>query len=171
MSRYVLKKKLCQEDELMGWLDFLHDTYCRVYSIMTFKHPVLSSKADGRKTRIRFYLETMDFRLEHKNKIRLSSGFIPYQWTLTQQIKTSSLFISSFSHILQKGPIKDNIKTRLEWIVTPDMRLTLDLPGNILEIKTVSLARLYHFILENNHLFLYKGGEDSTEGRSLIDQE
>jgi len=170
-SRYVLKKKLREEVELTGWLDFLHDNCCRVYSIMTFKHPTTTANEDGRKTRIRFYLETLDFRLEHKVNIRLTSGFIPYQWILVQQIKTSSKTVPSFSSILKNQEMKDNIKTRLEWVLSPQMRLTLDLPGNTLEIKTLSLTSLYHFILDNNQLFLSEKEEESIIGRNPIDQE
>uniref|UniRef100_A0A6C0K4P2 Uncharacterized protein n=1 Tax=viral metagenome TaxID=1070528 RepID=A0A6C0K4P2_9ZZZZ len=167
-SRYVLKKKLQNGNELMGWLDFLHKTRCHIYTIITFKH-LATKDHHGQKSRIRFYLKTFDFRLEHKVNIRLTSGFIPYQWNLLQQIKTSTTTIPSFSSVLKNGHMKDNIKTRLEWVMHPELRLTLDLPGNTMEIKTLSLARLYHFILEHNHLFLLEG--ESIEGRNPIDQE
>jgi hypothetical protein len=77
--------------------------------------------------------------------------------------------VPSFSAILKDKEMKDNIKTRLEWILSPDIRLTLDIPGNTLEIKTLSLTNLYHFILNNNKLFL--AAEESIIGRNPIDQE
>ena len=155
---YVLKKKLVPGDELNQWVNFLLLFPSIGYNILSFK-----KQEDGKKFRIRFYFHNFVFQYEEKTITNLNYGFIPYQWHLKREIKTV-LPIKRFSNVMDKSMI-ESYKFRSEYNLSQDMKCTLDLPSNILEIKSSSLLNLYHFILENNNLFCCN--QDSKKMHSI----
>lgn len=155
---YVLKKKLIPGDELDLWVDFLLLIPSKGYNILTFK-----KKEAGKKFRIRFYFETFEFQYEEKTISNLNYGFIPYQWNLKREIKTV-LPIIRFSNIMNKN-MMESYKFRSEYNLSENLKCSLDLPSNTLEIKSSSLTDLYHFILKNNNLFCCN--QDSKKMHSI----
>jgi len=164
---YVLKKQFVMTAEMDKWVDFLNKYETEHYNILTFKNtpPIPPIK----KMRVRFYFNLMKFTFEEKEIINLSYGFIPSQWRLLKEIK-KTCEIENFSKFLGKN-FKDQCKTRKDYIISDDLKCNLDVPSNTLEIKSLSLLKLYHFILENSQLFNIVSLPSKTDGKYLVDHD
>ena len=147
-ERYVLKKQLNNEETLI-WEQFLHKLFLnRSYYLMNFKNKYTY----GIKKRIRIYLETLEIRKEEKRVIYILGNYIPKDWKLQKEIKTSTE-CNKISNILKK-PFQNKIKKRIEWFINKEnIRFTLDRPGNFLEIKAKNIKILLEFIEKNDYMF------------------
>jgi hypothetical protein len=162
---YVLKKQFVIVEDMNAWVDFLlvHDVRC--YNILTFKN----NSCKNKKLCIRFYFDIMEFKLEEKEITHLSYGFIPSQWRLQKEVKKSTP-VTSFSKFLGKD-MTDKFKKRSEFLLSKDIQCNLDYPSNTLEIKSESLLKLYHFIMDNSVLFNKFFSDNQSNGKYLVDHE
>jgi hypothetical protein len=164
---YVLKKQFVMTAEMDKWVEFLNKYETECYNILTFKNT--TPLPPLKKIRVRFYFNIMKFMMEEKEIINLSYGFIPSQWRLLKEIK-KTCEIENFSKFLGKN-LKDQCKTRKNYIISADLKCNLDVPSNTLEIKSLSLLKLYHFILENSELFNIVSLPCKTDGKYLVDHD